>query len=80
MIRKLDELGRISIPTEYRAHLNIHNGNEVDIKMNSSQIIIEKPIYGCHFCGVPEKLIKFRGTAICKNCIEQLNSAKDTQK
>ena len=43
MNRKLDELGRITIPKEMRATLGISAGDPVNISMEDNKIIITNP-------------------------------------
>lgn len=53
MIRKMDKLGRIVIPREYRYLLNIHQLDNLDISVDENKIIIQKPdnFIECSFCG-----------------------------
>lgn len=43
MKRKFDELGRIVIPKEMRNELQLENGEEANIEVYDSKIIITKP-------------------------------------
>ena len=43
MNRKIDELGRITIPKEMRATLGINPNDPVNISMEDDKIIITKP-------------------------------------
>ena len=40
-IRRVDELGRIIIPIEFRKKLGIENGDEVRITYNEDEIVIK---------------------------------------
>lgn len=42
MIRKVNELGRITLPKELRRTLEIENGNPVEIFIDGDQIILKK--------------------------------------
>ncbi|HSQ90174.1 AbrB/MazE/SpoVT family DNA-binding domain-containing protein [Romboutsia sp.] len=42
IIRKLDELGRIVMPKEYRKEINAENGAEVEMTLYEDGIIIKK--------------------------------------
>lgn len=42
LIRKLDELGRLQIPTEFRDRLNLFYGCECEIVLSSDGIIIKR--------------------------------------
>ena len=41
--RKMDSLGRIVIPKEFRNFFNINNEDVVEIKMTTDGILIKKP-------------------------------------
>lgn len=42
MNRKIDQLGRLSIPAEMREELGIKNGDKVTIELKDDKIIITK--------------------------------------
>ena len=42
IVRKIDELGRIVIPKEYRKTLNIRDGENIIMSVNNGEIIISK--------------------------------------
>lgn len=43
MKRKLDDLGRISVPKGYRDEIGLENGNEANIELEDNKIIITNP-------------------------------------
>lgn len=77
MIRKVDELGRIVLPMEYRKALNIKERDEVDLILESDKITIQKPVLGCHFCNSTVDLVRIGNEYVCKSCIQRLYEAKD---
>ncbi len=42
MVRRVDDLGRIVIPKEIRRSLNIHDGEELEIKIDNNAIMLSK--------------------------------------
>jgi transcriptional pleiotropic regulator of transition state genes len=76
MIRKVDELGRIVLPIEYRDALNIQEKDELEISLKTDEITIRKPILGCHFCGAAVNLVQIGNECVCKLCIERLHNAR----
>ena len=42
IVRKTDDLGRIVVPKEYRRELGIENGDEVEIFLLESGVLIKK--------------------------------------
>lgn len=77
MTRKVDELGRIVLPIEYRQSLNISEKDELEITLDSDKIIIRKPIAGCCFCQSTVNLVQIGRDHVCRECIQRLHDAKD---
>lgn len=44
VIKRIDDLGRVAIPKEFRKDLNINEGEPVSIRLRGNQIIIEKEV------------------------------------
>ena len=72
IVRHLDELGRIVIPKEWRRILNIENGDQLEIYVEGSRIILEKYSRSCCFCDNLQNLTEFKGQLVCQECIEAL--------
>jgi transcriptional pleiotropic regulator of transition state genes len=72
MTRKVDELGRIVLPIEYRQALNISEKDELDITLELDKITIGKPIIGCHFCQATIDLVRIGRESICRECMQGL--------
>lgn len=77
MVRKLDSLGRICIPKNFRDYLGLVEGenDEVSVEffVREDQIILKKyePVLSCVFCGdVTEG--KFKGLRVCGGCLEEI--------
>lgn len=70
IVRKLDELGRIVLPREFRQALDLSEKSEVRIwaDAENSQIVIQKEEPTCIFCGNMEDLKQLRGKSICALC------------
>lgn len=73
-VRKLDSLGRLVLPVDYRKKAGIDVDGEVRITECDGKIIIEKLNPACKICGKVTKLDeKFQ---LCKNCIEEIKDSK----
>ncbi|MBO5207219.1 MAG: AbrB/MazE/SpoVT family DNA-binding domain-containing protein [Clostridia bacterium] len=42
IIRKIDELGRIVIPKDVRVSLDLHAGDDIEIKVESGCVVLTK--------------------------------------
>lgn len=73
IVRRIDELGRIVIPVEMRNALDIAQKDPVEIRMEGSNIILNKYENRCVFCGELRPPIRFNGKLICKKCLKKIN-------
>jgi AbrB family looped-hinge helix DNA binding protein len=44
IVRKIDDLGRVVIPAEFRRTLGIHEGDELEISLEGEQVVIKPRI------------------------------------
>lgn len=72
VVRKIDELGRIVLPSELRRVFGIHEGDQLDISVQGEQIILQKRTDTCLFCGTEEPSIEFRDRWVCEACAGEL--------
>ena len=77
--RKIDELGRVVLPSELRKKLGWGTGDSVSV-IEKDGIVIFRPFEKCQepkcvFCGVAESALKIDGSDICANCIEKIKTA-----
>jgi transcriptional pleiotropic regulator of transition state genes len=70
--RKVDELGRIVLPVEIRRALGLNAGDEVDISLDDTAIVMRKVEARCTFCGGDSDLRAFRGRQVCASCASEL--------
>lgn len=72
VVRKIDELGRIVLPSEIRRVFGIHEGNELDISVDGEKIILQKRRDVCLFCSAENPTIDFRDRKVCETCAGEL--------
>lgn len=72
IIRKLDELGRIVLPSELRKVLDLNEKDSVEIYVSGESIILKKYTPACLFCNSADNIIHFRGKNICQKCLDQM--------
>jgi transcriptional pleiotropic regulator of transition state genes len=78
MARKVDELGRMVLPSELRRRFRIHEGDYLGIDVEDGRIILTKVETGCVFCDSPDDLVKFRDKLVCPSCIQDLGGYSET--
>lgn len=72
IIRKLDPLGRITIPKEVRNKLEIGEKDPIEIFLNGHSIILKRYYPNCILCSKDNNLIEFKEELVCKECVEKL--------
>ena len=71
-VRKLDDMGRVVLPAEYRKKTGIDDFAEVRITENDGKIIIERLYPKCKICGAEENINT--EMSVCKDCIAKIKS------
>lgn len=71
IVRNLDQLGRATLPKEYRKTLGMEDGEPVDIYLDGDVICIKKAKLQCVSCGDTDEknLIIINGVHMCPKCI-----------
>ena len=72
VVRKIDELGRIVLPSELRRVFGIHEGDELEISVDGERVILEKRHDVCIFCSADDAAIHYKDRLICENCAREL--------
>lgn len=72
IVRRLDELNRVALPTDARKAVNIVGTDVVKISWEEDKIIIKKAYPTCKLCGSENGLNEKLG--ICRECIEKIKA------
>ena len=75
VVRHIDELGRIVIPSEIRKRFGFGDKDPVEITVKGDTILLTRPRATCLFCGRDENLSEHRGRLVCATCIAELSNA-----
>ena len=75
IVRRIDELGRLTIPVEMRRALQIAPGDEVEIAAQDDAIVARKYQPGCAFCDSEDAPIELFGRHICEDCARCITAA-----
>ena len=73
IVRKVDELGRIVLPSELRKSLGIEVKDSLEIYTSGDSVILKKYLPACVFCGEANDIITLKEKNICKNCLRQVS-------
>ncbi len=72
VVRKIDELGRIVLPSELRRVFGIHEGDELEISVDGERVVLQKRRDVCVFCGAERDAVDFKGRRVCRDCLTEL--------
>lgn len=75
MARKVDQLGRIVLPSELRRLFGIREGDLVEIYVENERIVLSKLEERCVFCSSTAELHEFSGKLVCTPCVDKLTTA-----
>ncbi len=74
VVRRIDELGRIVLPSELRQSMDIQVKDALEIFTDGERIVLQKYNPGCIFCGNADKVTVFRDKRICADCIKAMKA------
>lgn len=72
IVRRLDELGRITLPIELRRTLDVSERDPLEIFVDEGKIVLQKYEPTDIFNGSKENLIEFKGKKVSKDSIIEL--------
>ncbi len=72
IVRKLDELGRITLPIELRRNLDVNEKDPLEIFVDDDKIILKKYNPSDIFTGDMEELVEYQGKKVSKKSILEL--------
>ena len=72
IVRNVDNLGRLVLPSELRKTLNIELREPLEIYVEGDCIILKKYAPACIFCGSGEKVFVYHEKRVCEKCIDEL--------
>lgn len=72
IVRKLDELGRITLPIELRRTLGVGERDSLEIFVDEDKIVLRKYEPADIFNGEKDELIDYCGKKVSKKSIEEL--------
>ncbi|MFN2490519.1 MAG: AbrB/MazE/SpoVT family DNA-binding domain-containing protein [Actinomycetota bacterium] len=79
VVRKIDELGRIVLPSELRRVFGIREGEELEISVDGERVILQKRGDLCIFCGAESPSIKYRTRRVCQSCADNLGQQVEVE-
>ncbi len=76
----MDKMGRVVIPKEIRAQLDVKNEKDCfEIYMDGDRVILQKYHPTCVFCEEILDTVTYAGRTVCRSCIEKLKALSEEQ-
>lgn len=72
MQRKIDGLGRVAIPVEWRRVLGLSEGTLLNMELRDGKIELSKTNYCCTFCSSSFDVKDVKGVRVCQSCITDI--------
>ena len=72
IVRKVDELGRIVLPSELRKTMHVSVGDSFELFTNDNTVVLKKYEPGCILTGEMEELVEYQGRKVSKMAIKEL--------
>jgi transcriptional pleiotropic regulator of transition state genes len=71
VVRRIDELGRVVVPSELRRVFSLREGDELEISVEGDRIILQKRQDVCLFCSAGDPEVEFKDRRICQACVSE---------
>ena len=72
IVKKIDEMGRLVIPSSIRETLGLQPNTEVVIELEENRVILYSGTKRCRLCGSYEGLVGFDSGCLCFSCIRKI--------
>lgn len=77
MTRKIDSLGRICLPKEWRTALGIGDRDYIDMELSGKSVVLSKHQDLCCICGESGKdCLELTNGKVCSACLRDIERAK----
>jgi transcriptional pleiotropic regulator of transition state genes len=76
IVCRVDELGRVVLPSELRRTLGIGEKDALEIFVDGERIVLKKYEPACVFCGNAENVSYFKGKLVCGDCVGEIAESR----
>lgn len=74
IVRKVDEVGRLVLPSELRRTHGLNEGTAVEIFVDGEAVMLRRYEPLCVFCGGGDELRFHHGKRICSTCRQTVST------
>ena len=72
VVRKVDELGRIVLPSELRKTMHVSVGDSFELFVDNNMVILKKYEPGCVLTGTMDDLIEYENRKVSKQAVKEM--------
>ncbi|MCL2420879.1 MAG: AbrB/MazE/SpoVT family DNA-binding domain-containing protein [Defluviitaleaceae bacterium] len=72
IVRKVDELGRIVLPSELRKTMHVSVGDSFELFTHDNTVVLKKYEPGCILTGLMDELVEYQGRKVSKQAIKEM--------
>lgn len=82
LVRKVDDLGRVVLPSSLRTEMDMSAGTRLSIFVNrrDGEVVLRRYDIACCFCGERAGLREVKGRKVCPSCIAALEGMARQQR
>jgi AbrB family transcriptional regulator, transcriptional pleiotropic regulator of transition state genes len=70
--RRIDQLGRVVVPAEFRRTMGIREGDLLEVTAEDGRLILRKVAPECALCGRADDLIDLHAKHLCRDCVREI--------
>ncbi len=74
VVRNIDQLGRLVIPSNFRKRFNLNKYEAVEIIPQEGGVFIRQYSITCSLCGGTENLMDFELGLVCPSCVKKMKA------
>lgn len=73
IVRRIDELGRVVLPTSVRQAMGLYPGTPVEFLVDEDRIVLRRVrLSGCVICASAKDLVNIGSELVCRACLRKL--------
>jgi AbrB family transcriptional regulator, transcriptional pleiotropic regulator of transition state genes len=78
--RRIDQLGRVVVPAEFRRTMGIREGDLLEVTAEDGRLILRKVAPECALCGRADDLIDLHAKHLCRDCVREIRLEPESAK
>jgi len=72
MARRIDQLGRVVVPAEFRKMLGTDAGDQLEMRVEDDRLVLLRVTPACALCGNETRLLGIGDKFVCDECANKI--------